>query len=222
MLTFVFGECALELVPAELHGAPSVKRRSRERRREPGQLLLDQAADHASMKDLPEGKRRGRPDIVHLLTLLVQDSPLAHKRKTHVLWHTKDDALVRLRPDLRPPRAQHTFYKMCEDLLRQGVVPTSAPLLTLERDRTLPDILAKESRGPVILLGEDGDLARSPDFARLARENADITFVLGGFAHGEWRSRPKADRVVRVADGPIAAASALVPVLAGCEDALLP
>lgn len=221
VLTFVFGECALELVPPELHGAPSVKRRARERRREPGQLLLDQASDHASMKDLAEGKRRGRPDIVHLLTLLVQDSPLAHRRATRVLWHTRDDALVRVRADLRPPRAQHTFYKMCEDLLRQGVVPTTSPLLTLERERTLQHILAKEARGPVVLLAEGGELARSPDFARLARENADVTFVLGAFAHGDWRARPDADRTLRVADGPITAASALVPALAGCEDALL-
>lgn len=220
MLTFVFGECALELVPPELLAAPSVKRRARERRRPPAQLLLDQASDHASMKDLPDGKRRGRPDIVHLLTLLVQDSPLTARRLTRVMWHTKDDALVRVRPDLRPPRAQHTFYKMCEDLLRQGVVPSTQPLLTLERDRTLEGILAKEARGPVVLLAEGGEAMRSPEFAALARAG-DVTFVLGGFAHGDWRARPRADRVVSVAEGPLTAASALVPVLGGCEDALL-
>lgn len=221
VLTFVFGECALELVPAQLHAAPSVKRRGRERRRAPEHLLLDQALDHKAMGALRDAERRGRPDIVHLLTLMVQDSPLAQRKLIRVLWHTQDDALVRVRPDLRPPRAQATFYKMCEDLLRQGGVPLGRPLLTLERERTLADVLAKEARGPVVLLAEGGEPARSPDFARFAREHADVTFVLGAFPHGDWRVPPRADRVASVASGPITAASALVPVLAGCEDARL-
>lgn len=220
VLTFILGECALELVPPGLHAAPSVKRRARERRRAPEHLLLDQAVDHKAMQALPDGARRGRPDIVHLLTLLVQDSPLASRKLTRVLWHTQQDALVRVRADLRPPRAQATFYKMCEDLLRQGEVPLGKPLLKLERGRTLADTLAKEAKGPVVLLAQEGARARPADLAALAKEG-DVTFVLGAFAHGDWRARPAADHVLRVADGPIAAASALVPVLAGCEDALL-
>lgn len=219
MLTFVLGECGLELVPPELHKAPSVKQRARARRRPGEQLLLDQALDHKAMHSIPDSERRGRPDIVHLVTLLVQDSPLTAQKGTRLLWHTRDDALVRVRPDLRPPRAQATFYKMCEDLLRQGVVPSHNPLLSLERDHTLADILAKEARGPVVLLAQDGELARASDFARLASEHPDLTIVLGGFAHGDWRVKPSADRVVRVADGPLTAASALVPALAGFEDA---
>ena len=222
VLTFVLGECALELVPPALHVAPSVKRRSRERRRAPEHLLLDQALDHEAMAALPDAKRRGRPDIVHLLTLLVQDSPLAQRGLTRLLWHTQEDALVRVRPDLRPPRAQPTFYKLCEDLLRQDEVPMGRPLLTLERGRTLADVLAAEARGPVVLLAEEGRRMRTGDFATLAREHADLTFVVGGFAHGDWRARPEADVVASVSASPLTAASALVPVLAGLEDALAP
>lgn len=221
MITFVIGECALELVPPELLGAPSVKRRARERRREAAQLLLDQAADHKAMEALADGPRRGRPDIVHVLTLLVQDSPLTAKRQTRVLWHTQKDELVRVRPDLRPPRAQATFYKLCEDLLRQGKVPLHHPLLMRETGRSLARVLKEEAKGPVVLLDPAGEPARSPDFARLAREHADLTLVVGGFAHGTWRARPKAERTLRVAATPITAASALVPALAGFEDALL-
>lgn len=221
MFTFVLGECALELVPPELVGAPSVKRRSRERRREPAQLLLDQAVDHKAMESLVGGERRGRPDIVHLVTLLVQDSPLTARKRTRLVWHTQKDEVVHVRPDLRPPRAQSTFYKLCEDLLRQGEVPQGRPLLRLERGRSLDALLVEEAKGPVVLLSERGGLARSPDFAKLAREHADVTFVLGGFPHGDWKARPKAEREYRVADGPLTAASALVPVLAGLEDALL-
>lgn len=221
MLTIVLGEAELELVPAPLQAAPSVKRRARERRRAPEHLLLDQAADHKAMGALPEGDRRGRPDITHLVVLLAHDSPLAARGQVRVLVHTRHDELIRVRPDMRPPRAQATFYKLCEDLLRQGRVPLEKPLMTVERGRSISDVLVTEARGPVVILSESGERARSPDFARLAREHPDVTLVLGGFPKGTWRSPPRADLSLRVADAPLTAASALVPVLAGFEDALL-
>ena len=77
--------------------------------------------------------------------------------------------------------------------------------------------------GPRVLLDEGGPLARTPRFADLARSHADLTFVLGGFPRGAFRQAPHDafDHVLRVADEPLAVWSALVPVLAGCEDALL-
>jgi rRNA small subunit pseudouridine methyltransferase Nep1 len=221
MLTLILGEAELELVPSELLEAPSVKARSRHRRRKPAHLLLDQAADHVAMSKLDEGDRRGRPDIVHLVALLLHDSPLAHAGRARMLVHTRHDELVRMRPGLRPPRAQATFYKLCEDLLRQGRVPLDKPLLTMERARPLADILASEARGLVVLLSEDGEPSRTRDFEQLAREHTDVTLVLGGFPKGTWRRRPEAARMMRVAQEQITAASALVPALAGFEDALL-
>lgn len=220
VLTVILGACELELVPPELVSAPSVKRRARVRRRAPEHLLLDQAEDHKALRGVPDGDRRGRPDIVHLVMLLVQDSPLAAKGAVRLLVHTREDVLIRSRSDLRPPRSQATFYPLCEDLLRQGSVPVGRPLLWLERGRSLASVVEAEARGPVVLLHESGEPARSGEFARWAREG-DLTVVLGGFPKGDWVVRPRADRTVRVADRPVTAASALVPVLAGVEDALL-
>ncbi|HUR68596.1 MAG TPA: 16S rRNA methyltransferase [Candidatus Thermoplasmatota archaeon] len=218
MITFVLADAQLELVPPELVAAPSVKRRARERRREPAQILLDQAQDHRAMRDLSDGDRRGRPDIVHFALLLLQDSPLEKR----VFIHTREDELIRVRPDLRPPRSQPKFYQLCEDLLRQGKVPMDrTPLMTLEKDWHLWKVLAAEAKGPTVLLDEGGELARSAAFADMARASPDITLVVGAFPRGEWRERPKVDRVVRVADKPLPLWSALVPVLAGFEDAVL-
>lgn len=216
MITFVLADAQIELVPAELHGASSVKRRARERRRPQEHLLLDQAMDHRAMVGLAGHDRRGRPDIAHFALLLIQDSPLREKR---VLIHTRDDALVTVRPDMRPPRSQARFYQLCEDLLRQGAVPEKGPLMTLERGVTLSAALAREARGPVVMLDEAGEPARSAEFARVAREHADVTLVLGAFPRGAWRERPAAAHVWRVSDAPVPAWSALVPALAGFEDA---
>jgi len=218
MITFILADAQLELIPEKLLAAPSVKRRARERRREAAHLLLDQAVDHRAMRDLPDGDRRGRPDIVHFALLMLQDSPIEKR----VLIHTCGDALVRVRADLRPPRSQPKFYQLCEDLLRQGKVPADRePLMTVETDWHLWKVLAAEAKGPIVLLDEAGELARTPAFAELARANSDITVVVGAFPRGPWREKPKVDRTVRVGDKPVPLWSALVPVLAGFEDHVL-
>lgn len=223
MLTFVLAEAELELMPRALQRHPEVVRRAKQRRREPAHLLLDQALDHKAMRDLSEeGDRRGRPDIAHVFLLLLQDSLLNQRQQARVLLHTRDDALVRVRPDTRIMRHGPKFAQLVEDLLRQGEVPLGQPLLTAEKGWPLRRVLDEEARGTRVLLDESGTLARTSAFETLAR-GGDATFVLGGFPRGRFRQAEPAwfDHVLRVADAPVSSWTALVPVLAGCEDALL-
>lgn len=220
--TFVLAESELELVPEEMQAHPKVLQRARSRRRAPEHLLLDQAVDHVAMRALPEGERRGRPDLAHVFLLLLQDSPLNAKGRVRVLLHTRRDELVRVRSDTRIMRNQAKFYQLCEDLLRQGAVPREDPLLTLEWDRDLGSVL-DECPGPRVLLDEGGAFARTPEIASLVGAHGDATFVLGGFPRGGFRTLERRwfDHVLRVSDEPLSVWSALVPVLAGAEDALL-
>lgn len=222
MLTFLLAEAELELMPRELQEHPLVQARAKRRRRPPAQLLLDQAVDHKAMRELPEGERRGRPDLAHLFLLLVQDSLLNAEGRVRVLVHTRHDELIRVRPDTRIMRNQAKFYQLMEDLLRQGRVPLDAPLLTLARDVPLGEALAG-LEGTKVLLDESGEMARGADFTALARENEDVTLVMGGFPRGGYRGVTGADvdMVLRVADAPLSLWSALVPVLSGLEDAFL-
>lgn len=222
MITLVLGEAEVELMPPELRRHPKVLARAKRRRRAPEHLLLDQAADHEAMRGLPESERRGRPDLAHVVLLLLQDSLVNARGQLRVLVHTRHDELVRVRPDTRIMRNQAKLYQLLEDLLRQGVVPRDDPLLTLERGRPLRDVV-RQLPGTKVLLDESGELARAADFTALARENDDVTILLGAFPRGGWRSvgANDVDLVLRVADEPLSAWSALVPVLAGLEDAYL-
>lgn len=220
-VTLLLAESGLELMPPELARHPKVVARAKQRKRAPEQLVLDQAHDHDAMRALPDAGRRGRPDIVHFFLLLAQDSLLNQRGRLRVLVHTRDDGLVRVRPDTRIMRNQAKFVQLAEDLLRQGQVPLEDPLLTLERGRSLASVLDECPR-PWVLLDEAGALARSSRFEALARRHDDLTVVLGGFARGDFAQvdRTRFDHVVRVADEALSAWTALVPVLAGLEDAL--
>lgn len=222
MITFLLAEAEVELMPRELQRHPKVLARAKKRRRAAEHLLLDQAADREAMRDLPDGDRRGRPDIAHVWSLLVMDSLVARKGQARALVHTRNDELVRVRADARLPRSQPKLYQVLEDLLRQGEVPMGAPVLTLERGRTLESVVREEARGAKVLLDVGGELGRAARFAELARAG-DLTVVTGGFPRGSYRQAKREwfDRVVRVADEELTVWSAMVPVLAGCEDALL-
>lgn len=219
LITVLLAEAALELMPPELHRHPKVVARAKKRRRAAEHLLLDQALDHEAMRGLPEAERRGRPDIAHVCLLLLQDSPLNAMGRLRVFVHTQEDALVSVDPGTRIMRNGAKFATLVEDLLRQGEVPAGRPLLRLQRGVSLAE--AARGGGPVVLLEEEGGLARTAAFEALAREHEDLTLVLGAFPRGALRSSLEPDRVLRVADRPLSAWSALVPALAGFEDAAL-
>lgn len=219
MITLVLAEAELERMPAELVKHPKVVARSKKRRRAAEHLLLDQAADREAMRALPEGDRRGRPDIAHMFLLLALDGLLRRRGRLRVLIHTRHDELIRVRPETRIMRSQPQFYQLMEDLLRQGEAPLGSPLLTVERGRTLESVVARESMGQKVLMDVGGETARSAWFADAARAG-DVTVVVGGFPRGGFKhAKPEwFDRVVRVADEELTVWSALVPVLAGLED----
>lgn len=221
MITFILAEAEVELVPRALHRHPRVVARAKKRRRAAEHLLLDQAADHEAMRSLEEGDRRGRPDIAHVWLLLVMDSLLARRGLARALVHTRNDELIRVRPDARLPRSQPKLYQLLEDLLRQGEVPLGDPLLTLERGRSLESVVREEARGARVLMDVGGEAGRTAAFADLARAG-DLTIVTGGFPRGSFRQAKREwfDRVLRVADEELTVWSAMVPVLAGCEDAV--
>lgn len=220
MITFLLAEAELELMPPELLRHPKVAARAKKRRRAAEHLLLDQAADHEAMRSLKaDADRRGRPDIAQVWSLLVMDSLVARRGLARALVHTRHDEVIRIRPDARLPRNQAKTYQLFEDLLRQGEVPRGAPVLTLERGRSLESIVRQELPGTRVLLDVGGELARAPAFAALAARG-DVSIVMGGFPRGAFRQAKPAwfGRVVRVAEEEITVWSALVPVLAGLEE----
>jgi rRNA small subunit pseudouridine methyltransferase Nep1 len=221
VITFVLAEAELELMPRELQDDPGVVARAKRRRRAPERLLLDQALDHNAMRALPDGDRRGRPDIAHFWLLLVLDSLVAKRGQARALVHTRHDELLRPRADLRLMRNQAKFAQLMEDLLRQGRVPLDDPLVTLERGRDLASVVSECPR-PRVLMDVGGELGRAARFAELARAHRDLTIVTGGFPRGSFRQarREGFDHVVRVADEELTVWSAMVPVLAGVEDAV--
>ncbi|HLE55058.1 MAG TPA: 16S rRNA methyltransferase [Thermoplasmata archaeon] len=204
MLTLILAEAELELVPAALAGHPAVRTSAKRRGRSPRSILLDSSLHHPALRSFPEGERRGRPDIAHLFVLLCLDSRINLAGELQTIIHTRNDDVLRFSRETRIPKNYTRFVGLMEDLFAKGRVPEDKPLITLERDVPLPQLL-KGMPGEKWACTEDGE--RIGLFDEISRVKGDLVALVGGFPHGKFHADLSAicDRLVSIHSEPLRA-----------------
>ncbi|HIP85742.1 MAG TPA: 16S rRNA methyltransferase [Pyrodictium sp.] len=187
-LKLVLAEAALELVPRELWGHPSVYKSAWKRGKSPGQILLDRSLHHQAMQRLPKAEKRGRPDIVHFCLLEALDSPLNREGLLEIYVHTFGDYVVWVNPQTRLPRNYNRFVGLMEQLFEAGrVPPNSDKPLMIVKPMKLETLVRRLSPNRVILLSETGETKRVRTIAEEIVEDMDKTMVIiGAFPHGDF------------------------------------
>ena len=185
MLTLVLADTELERVPVELQRHPSVRASARKRGRSPAAILLESSLHHPALRKFPEGERRGRPDIVHIVLVVALDSILNLEGGLRIFVHTRNDEAIQFAPETRIPKNYTRFVGLMEDLFEKGEVPEENPLIRMDRDVTLAQLLAKLGGEPWAF-AEGGD----PVDLRVGfpRHEENLIAVIGGFPHGGFRS----------------------------------
>lgn len=182
MLTVLLAEAEVELVPESIAGHPAVRLVARDQGRKPTELLLDQNVHWQAIKPLPDGARRGRPDILQMTLLALLESPLNKMGQLAVAIHTRNGELVRVRADTRLPRGEARFQGLLAKVLREGRSDDGKqPLLQVTGKMDPVAALAAVAKGPVLRLDEGG-AATSPQ--AIAARGSDLTVVLGCFPSG--------------------------------------
>jgi len=222
VLTLVLAEAELELVPENVVMHPQVQRAARSRDRRPSRSLLDSSLHHEALRQVPEGERRGRPDLVHFSLLLALDSALNKADELRVVVHTRNDERLAIHPDTRLMRNYPRFVGLMEKLFQEGASPRENPLLVLEPGWPLTRILEHHKAGPVVTFSEKGR-AVEPG-AYLAEKRAaspDLTVVLGAFPHGDFHAEPStwSDEVVGLGGDALSVWTVEMEVLAHWERA---
>lgn len=193
MLTIVLAEAELEVVPERILMHPQVQKAARARDRRPSRSILDSSVHHEALRQVPEGERRGRPDLVHFSLLLALDSALNKADELRVVVHTRNDERIAVHPDTRLMRNYPRFIGLMEKLFQEGASPRDDPLLILEEGWTLERVLEHHATGPIVGFSEKG--APIEPGAWLADKRAaspDLTVVLGCFPHGDFHKDPAA------------------------------
>lgn len=182
MLHVILAGAEVELAPEEIAGHPAVRTTAKEQNRKGTEVLLDQNVHAAAIRQMPEGERRGRPDILHYTLLVLLESPLNKQGGLRVLVHTRNGELIRIRPDTRLPRGEARFQGLLSKVLRDGASQDKEPLLWSEGPRSPAEVLAL-CKGPVVRLDEGGAAVAPLDLARRGA-SGDLTLVLGAFPSG--------------------------------------
>lgn len=185
VLRIILADAEVELAPAEIAGHPAVRKDAQSQGKRPGEILLDQNQHGPAMARLEDGKRRGRPDIVHYTLLTLLESPLAKEGRLEVAIHTRDSLLIHVRPDTRLPRGEARFQGLLGKVLREGRSHDKDPLLWVDGECTPRHVVKTFAKGPVVRLDETGGPIHPMELAAMAKDG-DLTLVLGVFPSGQF------------------------------------
>jgi rRNA small subunit pseudouridine methyltransferase Nep1 len=208
MLHLVLVEAALELVPPGIIGHPSVRRNAKRRKKPPGETLLNRSLHHSVMDRIPDGHKRGRPDITNICLLEALGSPLNREGRLSTWIHTFGGYSIEVSPEARLPRDCNRFNSLVEQLFVHGMVPPGAdkPLMKLTQ-KGLEALKAEISPTLTVVFtshGEPSDLEAVA--SRLASEEAPAVFI-GAFPHGSMAEETLAlaDDVISIYPEPLEA-----------------
>ena len=203
MLSFVFAESALELVPREVWSHPAVVSDSKRRGLKAGEMLLDRSFHHTAMGRLGDSEKRGRPDLVHVALLSVTGTPLYLAGGVKVYVHTYPGSVVEVAEKTRIPKNYLRFRGLMEKCLVEG--PTEG-LLRLQK-MSFPELIKKIEPQRVFGLTVRGRQTSIPDLAKKVVMAKDPCVVVGGFPHGHFSGEVEKcmDELVRIDPMPLEA-----------------
>lgn len=186
MLRILLAQAELELVPEAVWGHPNIRKAVKLAGRKAGELLLDQNGHQHACRQLEDGARRGRPDIVQYTLLSLLESPLCKQGGLEVAIHTRHNQLIRIRPDTRLPRGEGRFQGLMSKVLLTGASQDGKdPLVHIEAECQPAEALERFGRGPVLRLDEGGETI-APRALRERAVHDKLTLVLGAYPSGGW------------------------------------
>ena len=186
-LRVVLLESPLELVPEEIRDHPQVVRYARRFEVDPSEVLLDKTYHYYAMARLDEKWKRGRPDIVHLVLILLQDSLLNMHGLLEVYIHVRDGRVFHVRPETRVPKHLDRFKGLMAQLLIHDRVPPHGDKALIYRVFDSLEEMVREFGG-LILLWERG---RSATVEHVVREAMELGWPvgIGMFPRGDFSRR---------------------------------
>ena len=186
MLTLILAEAALETIPLILWNHTSIRSHSKKKKKSPKQILLDRSLHHSAMRKLENSKKRGRPDITHIVLLEALGSPLNKEGLLQIYVHTYNNFVITVNRITRLPRNYNQFIGLIEQLYKQGKVPAiGETLLTLE-EKTLKKLLKDIKPDYILAFSREGNPKTLEETIFSLPIKRNIAVIIGGFPYGHF------------------------------------
>jgi rRNA small subunit pseudouridine methyltransferase Nep1 len=184
MLSILFADTALERVPKQLWGHPTVVKRSERVGKEPRDTILIRTYHHRAMVNLENHEKRGRPDIIHFALLEALGSPLNREGLLRIYVHTVDDHIIYIDPQVRLPRNYTRFIGLIEQLYKERKVPVKGkPLLEMKRG-SLSDVVSEITPSHVMAFTRRGEPKILEEAIGVLGGEEHPAVIIGAFPHG--------------------------------------
>lgn len=191
MLTLILAESELERIPTEILSHPAIVAFAQKQGKQPMQIILDSNYHHRAMTDLEEGRRRGRPDIVHLFLLTVLESIVNKQGRLNTIIHTRNNDVITVHPETRIMRSYERFIGLMEQLYERHVVPNEThPLLTLYPNVSLQQVIENATADHVMVCSRQGTPTDLSSYFQKVKQRQPhhILCIIGGFPSGTFHT----------------------------------
>ena len=184
MISLIFSESSLELVPFELTDHPSVVSHARKLGKHPSEILLDNSWHFAAMKGIKNEIKRGRPDLVHFSILEATTIPLYLENKLNLFVHTIDDKVIHFGKNVHLPKSYHRFEGVIEKLYQEKKIMTKDELLLEIKEQTFSELIEEINPSKIIGFSTEGQLS---SYEKIATQISDDScIIIGGFQKGHF------------------------------------
>ena len=226
MFHLIIADAELERIPTDIANHPLIVRYAKQKGKPAPKLLLNSSYHHAAMESLPEGRRRGRPDITHLILLTALESILNKQGRLRVWIHTRNDQVITIDPQTRIMRNEERFAGLLEQLFDKDTVPDpEKPLLSLKK-QTLPELIQEIHSDHVFACDQKGTPRYLLEyFHTLNADNKQtVTAIVGGFPSGPFHTDLSkiANDTISIYPETLAAWTVAAELLVSYEHATLP
>ena len=184
VLNLIIVECGLELIPKEIRDHPSIRKNIRDKNY--SSQLLDNALHHSAMVKLNNFKKRGRPDILHNCLLNALGSPLNKADQLKIYFHTVNNRIFELNPEIRITRNYNRFKGLMAKLLIDGEINFKGYYLIKEFKDRMTSLIKSFKKKEILLLSSKGSLIQHHLDIFQKDLSKNYIVIIGGFQRGNF------------------------------------
>jgi rRNA small subunit pseudouridine methyltransferase Nep1 len=176
-VTILLVDSELERIPEGVHPEPRCDINTK---------VLDSYLHKDVLSKLPEGNRRGRPDMIHGFLNLCQSS-IANKRGyLRVFVHTRNDEILTIGRKAHVPQNYLEYLGFMDELLEKGRIGSGEEEISMSKGTYL-ELMDRINVDVTVVMSPEGRLTPLRDLLP-ATGAEEAAVVIGGFPDGTFKS----------------------------------
>lgn len=135
---------------------------------------------------LPEGSRRGRPDMIHGFLNLCQSSIANQRGYLRLFVHTRNDEILNIGRKAHVPQNYLEYLGFMDELLEKGRIGSGEEEITITKGTYL-ELMDRINVDLTVVMSPQGRLTPLRDLLP-ATGAEEVAVVIGGFPEGTFKS----------------------------------